>query len=165
MAATARQRRQQRGRGHQQQQHANNIDVTAARNFGRQQRMPCIGQHPVHSLPGAAQDIEQNENNGPIANHKCDFQRKDRLMNRGYGTEKKLGACRIRAGYIRMVQRARLGCVQCRAQDRWERQDRGYSRAAARGHPTNIDEYHRRNPTASAGIQPATEQPAPAPRR
>ena len=66
----------------------------------------------MRSLPTATQDIEQNENDRQIANYKCYFQRKDRLMNRGYGAEEKLSARWIWARQIRVVQRAGLGCVQ-----------------------------------------------------
>ncbi len=61
----------QRGEGHHQQQYAENIDVTAARHFCRQQRMPRVGQNPVRCLPSTTQDIEQDKNNGKFANHKC----------------------------------------------------------------------------------------------
>src|SRR5271166_3431776 len=74
------------------QPHADDIDVTAARHFRRQQRVPGIGQKPVGSLPTAMQEIEQNEKNRQIANYKCHFQSKDRFVNPGYGTEKKLSA-------------------------------------------------------------------------
>ncbi|MDQ1387609.1 MAG: hypothetical protein QOF56_1063, partial [Acidobacteriaceae bacterium] len=63
-------------------------------------------------LPTSMQNIEQNENDRQIANYKCYFQRKDRLMNRSYGAEEKLSARWIWARYIRVVQRAGLGCVQ-----------------------------------------------------
>ena len=112
MAATVRQRRHQRGGRHQQQQHADNIDVTAPRHFRRQQWVPGISQNPVLSLPATTQDIEQQKNNRQIANYKCYFQRKDRLVNRGYGAEEKLSARWIWARQIRMVQRTGLGCVQ-----------------------------------------------------
>src|SRR5438270_1344587 len=58
------------------------------------------------------QNIEQHENNCKLANHKCHFQREGGLVNRGYGAEEELSACRIRARYIRVVQVAGLGCVQ-----------------------------------------------------
>jgi len=58
------------------------------------------------------QDTEQKENNCQVANHECYSQRKDRLMNPCYGPEEKLSARWIRAGYIGVVQRAGLGCVQ-----------------------------------------------------
>src|SRR6266853_2497409 len=66
----------------------------------------------MRSLSATTQDIEQNENDRQIANYKCYFQRKDRLMNRGYGAEEKLGARWIRARHIRVIQRAGFGCVQ-----------------------------------------------------
>src|SRR4029077_15490972 len=66
----------------------------------------------MRSLRTAMQYIEQNENDRQIANYKCYFQRKDGLMNRGYGAEEKLSARWIWARYIRIVQRAGFGCVQ-----------------------------------------------------
>src|ERR1700758_3047350 len=66
----------------------------------------------MRSLLTTRQDIEQNENEREIANHKCYFQRKDRLMNRCHGAEEKLSARWIWARYIRVVQRAGLRCVQ-----------------------------------------------------
>src|ERR1700692_4272854 len=50
-------------------------------------------------------------------------------------------------------------CATRRAQGRWERQYKGYSRAAARGHPKHIDECHHLNPAASEEMEDATEQP------
>src|SRR5260370_1669895 len=102
----------QRGEGYQQQQHSDNIDVTAACYLNREQWVPGIRQNPVRSLPTTTQHIQQNENNRQIANYKCYFHRKDRLMNCCYGAEEKLSARWIWARYIRIVQRAGFGCVQ-----------------------------------------------------
>src|ERR1700678_1148367 len=85
----------ERGGGNQQQQHADNINVTAACHVGCQQWMPGISQNPVHFSSAATQDLEQNENNYQIAKYKRHFQRKKRLMNRGNGAEKHLRARRI----------------------------------------------------------------------
>src|SRR6516225_9112278 len=57
-----------------------------------QQWIPGISQNPVHSFPAATQDVEQHENNCEIAKHKCYFQRKGGLMNRGYCAKEKLSA-------------------------------------------------------------------------
>src|ERR1700674_3640849 len=86
--------------------------MTAAGYLNRQQRVPGISQNPVRSFATTSQYIEQNENDRQIANYKCYFQRKDRLMNRGYGAEEKLGARWIWGRYIRVVQRAGFECVQ-----------------------------------------------------
>src|SRR5713226_239587 len=102
----------QRGDGYQQQQHADDVDVATARHVRRQQRVPGVSQNPVRSSPTATQYIEQNENDRQIANYKCYFQRKDRLMNRCYGAKEKLSARWIWAGYIRVVQGASIACVQ-----------------------------------------------------
>src|SRR5438552_16086626 len=83
------------GKGHQQQQRANNINVTASRNFNGQQGVPGERQNQVRSLPGTTQDIEQQENNREFANHKCYFQCKGGLMNRGHCVGKKLRSCWI----------------------------------------------------------------------
>src|SRR5260370_17508773 len=56
-------------------------------------------------------------------------------------------------------------CATRRAQGRWERRYRGYSRGAARGHPKHIDERHHLNPAPSVEMEDATEQPTRDPRR
>src|SRR5690242_14506654 len=43
---------------HNQQQDAEDIDVTATDHFGRKQRMPCVSQDPMGPVPGATQEIE-----------------------------------------------------------------------------------------------------------
>src|ERR1700674_655995 len=91
--------------------------MTAAGYLNRQQRVPGISQNPVRSFATTTQYIEQNENDRKVANYKCYFQRKDRLMNRGYGAEEKLSARWIWARYLRVIQRAGFGCVQ-RAESR-----------------------------------------------
>src|SRR6202040_3938204 len=86
--------------------------MATARHLNRQQWVPGISQNPVRSLPTTTQYIEQNENDREIANYKCYFQRKDRLMDPCYCAEEELSTSRIWAGYIWVVQRAGLGCVQ-----------------------------------------------------
>jgi hypothetical protein len=64
------------------------------------------------SLPGTTQDIEQHENNCELANHKCYFECKSGLLNRGYGAEKMLGSGWIWAREIRVVQVAGFRSMQ-----------------------------------------------------
>ena len=78
--------------------------MTAARHFNGQQWVPGERQNQVRSLPGTTQDIEQHENNCELANYKCYFQRKGRLVNGGYGAEEKLRPRWIWARQIRVVQ-------------------------------------------------------------
>ena len=66
----------QRSHGHQQQQHAQNIDVAAAR-IHREQRVPGVGEHPVFCLAAMTQYAQQHENNGEITNSKCNVERED----------------------------------------------------------------------------------------
>src|SRR5260370_28279087 len=56
--------------------------------------------------------MEQHENNRRIANHKCYFEHKNRLVNRRYRSEEELRARRIWTRYIWVVQRARFGRMQ-----------------------------------------------------
>src|SRR6266566_2575777 len=88
--------------------------MTTARHFRCQQWVPGVSENPVHSFSTRAQEMQQHENNRRIANHKCDFERKNRLVNRCYRSEEELRARRIWTWYIRVVQRARFGriCVE-----------------------------------------------------
>src|SRR6267378_4266813 len=63
-------------------------------------------------LPGPTEDIEQQENNCELANHKCYFECKGGLLNRGYCAEKKLRSCWIWARKIRVVQVAGFRSMQ-----------------------------------------------------
>src|ERR1700693_6600875 len=63
-------------------------------------------------LSATTQYVEQNENDRQIAKYKCEFQPKDRLMNRRDSAEEKLSSCWIWARYIRVVQCTGLGCLQ-----------------------------------------------------
>ena len=55
----------QRGEGHHQQQDADNVDVTAARHFCRQQWVPRVSQNPVCCLPSTTQDIAASCSTSP----------------------------------------------------------------------------------------------------
>ena len=77
----------QRGDGYDQEQRANNINVTAARHLNRQQWIPCVRQNQVRAPSAGSQEIKHSESNPEIANHERHFHGSDRLMNRGYGAE------------------------------------------------------------------------------
>src|SRR5262249_44422335 len=103
---------QERGRRHHQQQRTDDIDMTAARYFRRQQWMPGISQNPVLTLTRSTQNIEQHKYNGKIANYKAYFKRESRLVNRRYSAKQQLRSRWIRARHLRIIQHARLRCVQ-----------------------------------------------------
>ena len=135
--------------------------MTAPRHLGCEQWIPGKSQNPVISLPSYDARHRATEEQLPSRKHKCYFERKNRFVNRGYGAEKKLSArVDMGSGAPGIIQRAGFGCVQCeRLQDRWELQYKGYSRAAARGHPRHIDERRHRSPAAFVETEVATPQP------
>src|SRR5207245_11454711 len=83
--------------------------MTTARHFRCQQWVPGVSENPVHSFSTRAQEMQQHENNRRIAKHKCDFERKNRPVNRCYRSEEELRARRIWNWYIRVAESARFG--------------------------------------------------------
>ncbi len=77
--------------------------MSAAGNFRREQRMPCVRQHPVFSPAGAAQHFKEHQNDRQVATDEGYFEREGRLMDRGNGPEEKLCACWVRACNVRVI--------------------------------------------------------------